>query len=135
MTLATCTTLAGGWNNWFVAIPFSFTYADMDGTNTDGWAITVTPRGGRIIPLGQNGNLTLYAGGNYLKADLTVDGAVTVPGTEFEIAYTIDQRNADEWNLVLGFNWDITKRWSWSAEYNGFIGSREGFITSLTRRF
>ena len=25
-------TLAGGWNNWFVAIPIAITYADMNGT-------------------------------------------------------------------------------------------------------
>jgi hypothetical protein len=37
--------------------------------------------------------------------------------------------------LLLGGNWDINKSWSWSAEYNGFIGSREAFISSITRRF
>ncbi len=68
------TVLAGGWNNWFVTIPFSVTYADMDTTNTDGLVITVTPRFGRVINLGGAGNLALFAGGNYLSAELTVAG-------------------------------------------------------------
>lgn len=129
------TVLAGGWNNWFVAIPFNVTYADMDTTDTDGLAITVTPRFGRVINLGGAGNLALYAGGNYLNAELTVTGTVSDPGNNFVVDYTIEQKNADEWNLLLGGNWDINKRWSWSAEYNGFIGSREAFISSITLRF
>ena len=129
------TVLAGGWNNWFVTVPFSVTYAGMNGTDTDGLAITVTPRFGRVINLGGAGNLALFAGGNYLSADLTVAGTVSDPGNNFVIDYTVDQKNADEWNLLLGGNWDINKRWSRHAEYNGFVGSREAFISSITLRF
>ena len=45
------TILVGGWNNWFVALPMTATYADMTGTKTDGLAVTVTPRFGRIFDL------------------------------------------------------------------------------------
>jgi len=127
--------LAGGWNNWFVTIPFNFTYADMDGNDTEGLAYTVTPRFGRVLNLGSRGNLALFAGGNWLKTELTVEGQVSTPDGLIVIDYTIDQSNKDRWNLLLGYNWDINKRWSWSLEYNGFIGSREAFITSVTWRF
>ena len=50
-------------------------------------------------------------------------------------AIAIEQKNKDRWTVVLGGNWDISKRWSVSAEYNGFVGSRDSFITSLVRRF
>lgn len=127
------TTLAGGWNNWFITIPGSVTYADMDGTNTEGYSWTVTPRCGRVVNMGKWGNLALFAGGNYLYTDLTIDGTVGIDGI-VTIDYIIDQKNKDSWNALLGFNWDMNKHMSWSAEYNGFTGSRDAFITSLTWR-
>ncbi len=125
------TTLAGGWNGWFVAIPFNWTYADMKDSRTDGINFTVTPRGGKIFNLGRNGNLALYVGGNYLDSDLTVDGFYATPDGQLEFDYIIDQENKDKWNALLGFNWDINRRLSWSAEYDGFVGSRDAFITSI----
>ena len=125
-------TLAGGWNNWFVAIPGSVTYADMHGTSTEGLAVTVTPRFGRVLNMGRKGNLALFAGGNYLYADLTVAGSVAYEG--LTIDYTIEQENKDPWNALVGFNWDINKRVSWAVEYNGFVGSRDAFITSVVWR-
>lgn len=127
------TTLAGGWNDWFVALPFNATYADMNGTNTDGLALTATPRFGYVFNLGRGGSLALFAGGNYLYTDLTVRGSVGIDDL-VTIDYTVDQRNQDEWNLVTGFNWDLNRHLSWSLEYNGYIGSRDAWITSLTWR-
>ena len=129
------TILAGGWHNWFVAIPITFTYADMDTTDTDGIALTVTPRFGRSINMERWGNLSLFGGGNYLDAELSVAGTVSTPDDLIVIDYTIEQKNEDKWNLLVGGNWDINKRWSFSAEYNGFIGSREALIMSFTSRF
>jgi hypothetical protein len=129
------TVFAGGWNNWFVTLPISLNYADMDGKDTAGIAITFTPRFGRVLNLKNKGNLALFAGGNYLKTDLTVSGTVSTPEENLIIDYTIEQINKDRWNLLLGYNWDFNKRWSWTLEYDGFIGSREAFITSVTRRF
>ena len=57
-----------------------------------------------------------------------------MPEVDLVINYEIQQKNADKWNGVLGFNWDFDKRWSWAAEYNGFVGSREAFISSVTWR-
>jgi len=129
------TVLAGGWNNWFVTVPFIFTYADLEGKNSDGIAITITPRFGRMFNMGSKGNLALFGGGNYLETEFTVEGQVSTPDGLIVIDYTVDQSNKDRWNLLLGYNWDFNKRWSWMLEYNGFIGSREAFITSINRRF
>jgi len=126
---------AGGWQDYFVTIPFNFTYADMDTTETEGLAYTVTPRFGHSFNLGRYGTISAFLGGNYLKAELEVDGSIDVPGVDLSIDYTIEQKNADRWNGVVGANWDISKRWSWAAEYNGIWGSREAFITSLNYRF
>jgi hypothetical protein len=56
------------------------------------------------------------------------DGDVTT------IDYSIRQRNKDKWNYLLGFNWDINKNWSISAE-SGFGGSRDNMIALATFRF
>ena len=129
------TILAGGWHNWFVAIPITFTYADMDTTDTEGIALTVTPRLGRSINMGKWGGLSLFGGGNYLDAELTVAGTVSTPDDLVVVDYTIEQENEDKWNLLVGGNWDINRRWSVSAEYNGFIGSREAVIVNIASRF
>jgi hypothetical protein len=129
------TTLAGGWKGWFVAIPFSFTYADMKTTATDGISITVTPRAGRVINMRRWGNLAFFGGGNYLKTELAIEGQVSTPDELVVIDYTIEQQNTDRWNLVIGANWDINKHLSWAVEYDGFIGTREAFISSLTYRW
>ena len=131
-------TLAGGWNNWFVAIPFNFSKIDLDTSSADGGPIiTVAPRFGRVFNIGRWGNLSLFAGGNYLDSRLQISGTYRVGTGEDELTfdYTVDQKNKDEWNLLAGFNWDISKRFSWSLEYDGFIGSRVAIIGSATWRF
>ena len=129
------TLVAGGWNNWFVTLPISFTYADMDNQDTTGVSTTFAPRGGRTFNLRNWGNLSVYGGGNYLNTELSIDGTVTVPNSDLDINYTIDQENKDNWNLIFGGNWDFNKRLSLAAEYNGFIGSRETIIVSFGARF
>jgi outer membrane protein assembly factor BamA len=128
-------TLAAGWNGWFVAIPFNATYADMQDSDTDGFSYTATPRFGKTFNLGRNGNLSLFAGGNYLNSDLTIDGTAETPDGLLRFDYIIDQENKDKWNAVLGFNWDINRRLSWSVEYNGFTGSRDAWISSIGWKF
>jgi hypothetical protein len=131
-------TLAGGWNNWFVAIPFNYSTIDLDDASADGGPIfTIAPRLGHIFNVGRFGNLSLFAGGNYLDAELQLSGTYRIPVEDQELTfdYTVQQHNKDEWNLVTGMNWDFNKRLSWALEYDGFIGSREAFITSMTWRF
>jgi lipid-binding SYLF domain-containing protein len=127
--------LAGGWNGYFVTIPITYVYADMDGKDTDGAVISASPRAGKIINLKDKGNLALYVGGSYLDSELTVDGSLTVPGTDISLDYTIDQDNKDKWTAIVGANWDINRNWSLQAEYNGFVGSRETWMGSVTWRF
>lgn len=77
----------------------------------------------------------MYVGANYLNTELEVAGTVVTPDGLLEIDYTIDQENKDKWNALLGANWNINKCWSWSIEYDGFVGSRDTFITSVSFRY
>jgi len=127
--------LAGGWNGYFAVLPITYVYADLEGKNSDGAVISASPRIGRIFNLKNRGNLALYVGGSYLDSNLTVDGSLIVPGTDISLEYTIDQDNKDKWTAVVGANWDINRNWSLQGEYNGFIGSRETWMGSITWRF
>ena len=127
--------LAAGWKGFFVSLPLSWNYADMDDTDTNGAVFSASPRLGKVFNLGEKGNLALYVGGSYLDSDLTVTGSYPVEAINLNIDYRIDQKNKDEWNGVVGANWDINGRWSLQAEYNGFVGSRETWMGSLSWRF
>jgi hypothetical protein len=130
--------LAGGWKGWFVTIPFNLSRVDLGPTFADGGPIvTVTPRVGRNFTLGELGNFAVFAGGNYLDSKLEISGTYRVPigGEEITFDYTVQQKNKDPWNLLLGFNWDLNKQFSWNMEYDGFIGTRDAFIASVTWRF
>ncbi len=129
------TILAAGWDDWFVTLPLTLTYADMEGKYTEGISTTVTPRVGHLFSLDNAGNLALYAGGNYLKTELDIEGVAQDPMGLFTFEYTVEQSNSDRWNALVGGNWNIDKRWSVQAEYNGFIGSRDAFIASLNFRY
>jgi hypothetical protein len=128
------TTLAAGFNNWFVAIPLAANWVVPNGGVAYGVNKTVTPRGGRIVNLGRLGNITTFGGGTWMESEFKIDGVFDVPGGG-TIDYTITETSKDPWNLLLGFNWDFNRRLSWSLEYNGFIGSREATISNFVVRF
>jgi len=126
--------LAGGWKSYFVTLPFNWTYADLEASDTDGVNFTVTPRVGKLFNLRKAGNLAVFVGGNYFDSDLDISGEYQL-GDLLDLDYRIEQTNKDKWNAVVGFNWDFNRRWSWSAEYNGFTGSRDTIISSVGFRW
>jgi hypothetical protein len=135
LTWGVGTTLAAGWNNWFVTLPMSANWTEPAGSVADGVSYTITPRGGRIVNLGGWGNIAAFGGGNWLQSKYTISGTFDVPDSDLNIDYIIDQESKDNWTLLVGFNWDFNRRISWAFEYDGFIGSREVFISSVNVRF
>lgn len=128
--------LAGGWKGFFFTLPVSFSWIDMDTTTAEGKSVlSASPRVGRVINLGNAGNLAWYVGASYLDSDLRVTGSLAIPETDVTIDYTVDQSNKDPWAGVVGFNWDINGVWSIQAEYNGFFGTRDAVIASVNWRF
>ena len=128
------TVLAGGWGDYFVAIPITYVVSDIDIADSLISAFNVAPRIGKTFDLNDNGRLSVYVGGAYLDVEMDITGSVPIPGGGGTIDYKIHQENKDKWNALTGGNWDISKYWSWTAEV-GFAGSREHFITALTRRY
>jgi hypothetical protein len=127
------TVLAGGLGNWFGTVPMTVTWNSGD-VEYDGRTINITPRFGRLFNIGKLGSMAAFVGATYMDSDVTVTGTFPVPGVDLGIDYTVNQTNADRWNYVVGFNWNLSRRVAWSLEYNGFAGSREALVTTLTFR-
>ena len=127
--------LAGGWNGWFGTVPIAFTYNDIEGKISKGYITTISPRAGRVIPLGRRGNMAVYGGVQVMYGETEVDGSYTFPGTDITLDYNVTQSIADPLNVVAGFNWSFNRRASWGLEYGGFTGSRKSILTMVGWRF
>ena len=137
------TILAMGWSRYFVTLPISYAWTEVNILNETVTAVNISPRIGILHDTEDKGTLAFYLGMTYLKADVDVSGSVVfdtadsgVPGIgdEIEIDYVIRQRNKDRWNYLAGFNWEASKAWSFQAEL-GFGGSRSNAIASVTYRW
>ena len=133
-------TLAMGWKEYFVAIPITYAWSEVNIIDTTVTALNISPRFGVTGKIGENGMIAAFVGATYLDAEIVIAGQVSFDtpegpeGDQTTIDYSIRQRNKDKWNYLLGFNWDINKNWSISAE-SGFGGSRDNMIAVATFRF
>lgn len=132
--------LAMGWDRFFVALPVTYAWTDVDIIDTTVTALNITPRIGMTGDMGDRGTVAVFMGATYLRAEVDIAGQVALDtpggpnGDVTTLAFRISQRNKDRWNYLLGFNWDWNKNWSVMAEA-GFGGSRENFFAGATYRF
>ena len=133
------TTLAIGWDHYFVVLPLVYAVSDIDLLTTDVDAINIGPRIGLNRDLERFGDIALFAGATYLRAEVGVAGAITfeVPGLperEITLNYQLVEENRDPWSANIGFNWQLSPEWGVLVEA-GFGGSRENLIAGVTYRF
>jgi hypothetical protein len=132
--------LAMGWDRFFVALPVTYAWTDVDIIDNTVTALNITPRIGMTGDMGDRGSVAVFVGATYLRAEVDIAGSINLDtpggpdGDVTTLSFRIDQRNKDRWNYLLGFNWDLNKNWSIMAEA-GFGGSRENFLGGLTYRF
>jgi len=133
-------TLAMGWDRFFVAVPVTYAWTDVNIINETVTALNITPRIGMTGDMGERGTVAVFIGATYLSAEVDLSGEIELDtpngpeGDTTTLAFRISQRNKDPWNALLGFNWEMNKNWSVMAEA-GFGGSRENFILGATYRF
>ena len=133
------TTLAMGWDQYFVVLPIVYAVSDIDILDTDVDALNVSPRIGINIELERYGDLSLFVGGTYLKAEVEVAGDIILDtglgqsGTS-TLSYRLVEENRDAWNVALGGNWQVTPAWGVMLEV-GAGGSRSDVIAGITYRF
>ena len=125
-------TLAAGWEQWFMAVPMTYNWSNIDIMSTTVGTINISPRTGYSFRLGEYGNLYPFVGATYLDVDMTVEGSVAVGSNTLD--YSLHQENSDKWNALAGFNLDFSKYWAWNTEV-GFGGSRTNVITGMTFRY
>ena len=78
----------------------------------------------------ETANRTIQKTGELLTK---VDGALSTAETS-TVQYSLDKRNENMWNLIIGSQFQISKHWMIRAEY-GFLGSRSQFLAGLQYRF
>lgn len=133
-------TLAMGWDRFFVAVPITYAWTEVDIIDNTVTALNITPRIGMTGDMGNRGSVAAFIGATYLRAEVDVAGSIDLStpggpnGDITTLSFQISQRNKDRWNYLIGFNWDLSKKWSFNAEA-GFGGSRQNFISGVTYRF
>jgi hypothetical protein len=75
-------------------------------------------------------NQALASAGNILNA---ANGALSTLSTS-TIQYSLDKRVKDQWNFIVGSQFQLNKHYMLRVEY-GFLGSRTQFLTGLQYRF
>lgn len=136
-TFTVGTVLATGWEKMFFAVPFSFTWTELEGKDDTYTAMNVSPRIGVTGDVNNWGAISTYIGVTYLDSTNTVNDTFYFDigeGSTLALEYQIDQTNKDKWNYLIGFNWNLSDQWGAQAEA-GFGGSRSNLISSLTYRY
>ena len=136
--------LAAGWDDYFVTLPISHAWTEVDIVDNTVTAWNISPRIGRLFDMNEGkSSLAVYVGATWLDAEVDLAGSVTFDtsgsgvegiGDSTTIDYVIRQQNKDQWNYLAGFNWEISRHWMVQAEA-GFGGSRENYIGSITYRW
>ena len=132
--------LAMGWDRFFVTLPATYAWTDVDIIPQTVTATNISPRLGMTGDMGDRGTVAVFLGASYLDAEVLIadDVVLETPGGPngdvTSLAYQIRQRNKDKWNYLIGFNWEMNRNWSVIVEA-GFGGSRENVIAGATYRF
>ena len=128
------TILAAGYKGWFIAIPITYVYSDIDVIDSKVETLSISPRIGKTMDMGDIGTFSVFVGGGYLDVDMDLTGTIYMGMGDLDtIEYKIHQKNTDKWNALAGFNWEVTKHWSVNLEA-GFLGSRENIFVGMTYR-
>lgn len=133
------TALAMGWQQFFVVLPIVYAVSDIDILDTDVDALNVSPRIGINVDLERYGDLSLFLGATYLKAEVEVAGQITFEtgigqDGSTTLSYRLVEENRDAWNGTIGGNWQVTPAWGVMLEV-GAGGSRTDVIAGITYRF
>ena len=141
-------TLAGGWKAYFITLDANYTTGDAitKGGGRIGdkpiKSFTFTPRFGIVFSSGRLGTGAIWIGGMYIDAATEIRGSIDLSENPIlaglmgqdTLNYSTRIRPKEEWNLLIGGNWQINKRWSVTAEV-GRIMDRFHAIGSVMWRF
>ena len=133
--------LAMGWSRFFVTLPITYVWSNVNLVDTTIEALNISPRIGVTGDVGEMGMIAAFIGATYLDANIDLTGSFEfdtagVPGLgdTSSLDFKISQRNKDKWNYVVGANWDVSRKWSVMIEA-GVGGSRENLMAGFNYRW
>lgn len=129
-------TLAGGWKAFFLTLDANYTTGDIVSTKKGKIgddpieSFTVAPRLGMLMSSGGKlGTGALWVGGMCLIATSEIHDEISLKqhpvladiiGRD-DLRFSIHVEPKDQWNLLIGGNWEFNKRWSVTAEIGGIM--------------
>jgi hypothetical protein len=136
------TILAMGWKHYFVTVPITYVYSDLDILQSTIETLSVEILFGRTFDLRPpEHQLEIFVGGSYLDASFDITNSVVLPLSDADpslsdvrVDYKIEEENADKWNFVVGGQYQFSKRWAIQGQV-GFLGSRQQLTFGGVFRF
>jgi hypothetical protein len=128
-------TLAGGWKAWFVTLDANWTTGDIVSKERGQvgdepiQSFTFAPRFGTLFTSGRLGAGSIWIGGMCLVATSEIRDQVDLSQHPLlaeligkdSLRYSVRVEPKEQWNLLIGGNWEINKRWSLTAEVGGIL--------------
>jgi len=128
-------TLAGGYQAFFLTLDANYTSGAIQSDkgqigSRNLFSITFTPRAGANFSAGVLGEGAVWIGGMYMDFAQEIrdsihladrNPALPIIVGQDDIDYTVRIRAKDPWNLLLGGNWQVNKRWSIALELGGVL--------------
>ncbi len=141
-------TLAGGWKSLFLTLDANWTTGPIVSKDKGQVgdkpikSFTFAPRLGLLMSAGRFGTGAIWVGGMSLIATSEITDKVDLSGHPLlahqigkdSISYAVNVEPKDQWNLLIGGNWQINKRWSLTAEVGGIM-DRFHVISAVMWRF
>ena len=142
-------TVAGGYKAFFLTIDANYTMGPIVSSKNGQVgdkpieSFTLAPRLGMLISSGGRlGTGSIWIGGMCLKATSEIRDSIDLSNRPVlsnlldrdALDFSIHVQPKDQWNLVLGGNWQFNKRWSATAELGG-VFDRFHVITAVMWRF
>ena len=129
-------TLAAGYKAFFLTLDANYTTGDIVSSKNGKIgdkpieSFTFSPRAGVLISSGGRfGTGAIWVGGMCLKATSEIHDSIDLSGRPVlsnlvnrdELNFSIHVQPKEQWNLLLGGNWQFNKRWSATAELGGVM--------------
>ena len=120
-------------SEWGTKIDQGYQNLQQSQAQVDAWWNSLTPTQQKNpvnVAKHNTANAVLATAGSILNA---ASGAISNAGNS-TVQYSLDKRQKNLWNFIVGGQFQINKSWMIRAEY-GFLGSRMQFIGGLQWRF
>lgn len=126
-----------GFSDYFILVPFSYTWTETDDNRTESETLLVSARIGTTFKVTNWGLLSPYIGASYMDSNGTSSqaNAEIKDGPSLEgLSYEITQENVTKYAGLIGVDWSLTKHHSFDLEAN--IGDgRQNYTAIYTFRF